>query len=220
MSCRSIIVYFALPWIAAADEPSYPHVELSNGKMDVMVFLPDASAGYYRGVRFDGSGMVAQVRVNGHTFFEPWNYSNDLSESPQPHNTENTGDGSGTAEEFRNPLGYADAKPGDPFVKVGVGLLVRPDAQPYHFARKYELRRAAPWRITRGKGWIQFQQTLKTSLGYAYVYTKKITLEPGQASMVVTHSLRNTGRKQLATNPYCHNSVSYTHLTLPTIYSV
>jgi len=148
--------------------------------------------------------MLAQVRWKEHTFFQPWEYSNELAESFKAHNPNATGDGAGIAEEFRDPLGYNEARPGMPFVKVGVGLLIRPDDRPYHFARAYDLRLAPPWQVSTGKGEITFVQKLNSGFGYGYQYTKRIVLERG-TSFVVAHELRNTGTKQIRTNTYCHN---------------
>lgn len=201
--CNAIAALAGAP-LAGGAQPPYPHAYLNNGALDALVFLPDASSGYYRSVRFDWSGMLAQVRWMQHTFFEPWEHSNELSESPKAHDPNGTGDGAGIAEEFRNPLGFDAARPGDLFVKVGVGLLVRPDEKPYHFARAYELGHAAPWQVTTGKDRVSFVQTLHTDLGFGYVYTKKIVLERG-ASLVATHELRNTGDKRILTDIYCHD---------------
>lgn len=39
----------------------YPHVVLSNGNIEMSVFLPDAVKGFYRNTRFDWSGIVWQL---------------------------------------------------------------------------------------------------------------------------------------------------------------
>ena len=45
---------------------------LRRGKMEAVIFLPDKDNGYYRATRFDWSGVVACVAVNGHKFFGEW----------------------------------------------------------------------------------------------------------------------------------------------------
>src|ERR1700685_2413160 len=50
----------------------HPKITLSNGKMEAVIFLPDKDNGYYRATRFDWSGIVACVAVNGHKFFGEW----------------------------------------------------------------------------------------------------------------------------------------------------
>jgi len=41
----------------------HPKEKLSNGKLDVVVFLPDKDNGYYRSTRFDWSGLVPCVSL-------------------------------------------------------------------------------------------------------------------------------------------------------------
>ena len=50
----------------------HPKTILSNGDLKAVVFLPDATNGYYRGPRFDWSGVVACATYNGHTYFGEW----------------------------------------------------------------------------------------------------------------------------------------------------
>src|ERR1700722_11957911 len=50
----------------------HPKVTLRRGKMEAVVFLIDKDNGYYRATRFDWSGVVACVSVNGHKFFGEW----------------------------------------------------------------------------------------------------------------------------------------------------
>src|ERR1700719_4454227 len=50
----------------------HPNALLSNGKLDALVFLPDARNGYYRSTRFDWSGVVGCGSLNGHKFFGEW----------------------------------------------------------------------------------------------------------------------------------------------------
>lgn len=43
-----------------------------NGKVDVLVFLLDKNDGYYRSTRFEWSGVIPCVSLNGHRFFGEW----------------------------------------------------------------------------------------------------------------------------------------------------
>jgi len=74
-------VTFAMACAAAAETVSdcaevphgdHPKALLTNGKLDALVFLPDARNGYYRSTRFDWSGVVGCVSLNGHKFFGEW----------------------------------------------------------------------------------------------------------------------------------------------------
>ena len=44
----------------------------------------------------------------------------------------------GPVEDF-TPLDYAETKPGESFVKIGVGVLSKPDDKPYTFSRLYTI---------------------------------------------------------------------------------
>src|SRR5689334_67880 len=101
---------------ASGDDPlSYPHAVLTNGALTLTVLLPDASRGYYRGSRFDWSGLVARAECGGHSLFAPWK---------SPHDPTDPEGAFGTAEEFgmKGPDGYTEAKAGETFLKIGVGL--------------------------------------------------------------------------------------------------
>ena len=100
-----------------------PQVTLSNGLITTTLYLPDTAQGYYRGTRFDWAGAFKSLDHNGHIYIEQWFENYD----PKMHDAIN-----GPAEEF-TPLGFTDAKPGDTFLKIGVGALRRADDKPYSF---------------------------------------------------------------------------------------
>ncbi len=88
--------------MAAADAPE---AGISNGAIDAKLYLPDARQGYYRGTRFDWSGVIYSLRYKGHEYFGPWfeKYA------PQTHDAI-----AGPVEEFLTHdagLGYADVHP-------------------------------------------------------------------------------------------------------------
>ena len=78
----------------------HPKALLTNGRLDALVFLPDAKNGYYRSTRFDWSGVIGCVSLNGHMFFGEW--------SPQYDPLRNDSI-TGPVEEFRTddgPMGH------------------------------------------------------------------------------------------------------------------
>jgi hypothetical protein len=191
----------ALPPFAYAadkDDAKFPQHTLSNGALKLTIYLPDAEKGYYRGTRFDWSGLIGQAEYKGHTFFGSWKATHD------PTNAE---DADGTAEEFgiAGPLGYADAKVGDPFVKIGVGVLEKPQEKGYNFMGRYKFLQTGTWKIKTEKELIEFRQELKAPRDYAYQYVKRIALLPD--GFIISHQLKNTGTKDIATEQYCHNFV-------------
>jgi hypothetical protein len=174
----------------------HPQVRLTNGRMNAVVFLPDQERGYYRGARFDWSGLVACVSVNGHTFFGEWfnRYDPLINDAV-----------TGPAEEFREPIGYDDAKPGDPFVKIGAGVLKRIDDQPYTFGGNYPILDHGKWTVKVHKESITFRQELHSNFGYAYLYEKTLSLDKNANGLQLTHSLKNLGTKPLRTTVYDHD---------------
>ncbi len=177
----------------------FPSTELSNGVIKMKLFLPDAEKGYYRGTRFEWSGVMPQLEYKGHNYFDEWQTSDD----PNLHDHI-----VGPVEEFRTegtPLGYAEAKSGESFLKIGVGLLEKPDETEYRFSRLYKIAKPGTWKINSGKDWIEFQQDFKDESGWGYFYTKRISLTKDKPEFIITHSLKNTGSKAIKTRQYNHN---------------
>src|ERR1700759_4583692 len=50
---------------------SLPHRDISNGIVSAKVYLP-GEGGFYRGTRFDRTGVVAHGTFKGDDFGEPW----------------------------------------------------------------------------------------------------------------------------------------------------
>ena len=67
-----------------------PQLELANEELSMILYLPDAEKGYYRGTRFDWSGIIARVEYRGHEFYGSWRF---------PHDPEGHDFVSGPAEE-------------------------------------------------------------------------------------------------------------------------
>ena len=171
---------------------------LSNGLIEVSVYLPDAERGYYRGSRFDWSGIIERVGFRGHRFYGPLHPNHD----PEVHDSI-----SGPADEFamHDPMGFDEAEPGETFVKIGAGLLVKPDTEAYRFHRDYEIASTAHWIVTQGNTWIRFEQTLEDQRGWAYAYAKTISLVADQPQLVVDYRLENRGRNSIDIDHYNHN---------------
>jgi cytochrome c5 len=197
--------------LSAAD---FPQTELSNGELHLKIYLPDQKAGFYRASRFDWAGMIYSLVYQGHEFYGPW------FQRVDPGVRDFSFDGTdivaspctgavGPAEEFvtdtNQPLGYEDAKPGGTFVKIGVGVLRKPDNSPYNRFHLYEIADPGKWSVRTSDNAVEFTQELSDpSSGYGYVYRKTIRLTKGSA-MQIEHSLRNTGHKPIDTNVYDHN---------------
>jgi hypothetical protein len=181
------------------DLSQYKAVTLSNDLLSVRMYLPDAEKGYYRGTRFDWSGLVSRVDFRGHTFF---------CEFRQQHDPLNHDDICGTCEEFGmtvSPLGYADSARGEPFIKIGVGVLERGDDPAFQFWRRYKIRTPGLWKVTTSRDAIEFRQELQSISGWGYAYTKTLRLAPNAPVLTISRQLTNTGTKTIETDHYGHN---------------
>jgi hypothetical protein len=149
----------------------------------------------YQGKRFDWSGFITQVTLDGtHTFCVP--------ESYQPG--QGTG-GIGLCNEFGidMPLGYTDAKPGELFPKLGIGLLQREEEPAYNFFKPYTLVTPFPMQIQEEENRAVFLVEPVETRGYAAKLTK--TLSVSGKTLQIAYHLENTGSQPLKTNEYCHN---------------
>lgn len=183
--------------------------EISNGLIRAEIKLPDAQNGFYRGTRFDWSGVIYSLKANGHDYYGPWFTKTD----PAVHDFVYRGDDivagpcsaiTGPVDEFA-PIGFDEAKPGETFVKIGIGALRKNSNEKYDNYHLYEIANGGKWTIERQPSEIRFRQELNDGSGYGYVYEKDVRLTPGKTEMVLTHRLRNTGRRRIETNVYNHN---------------
>jgi hypothetical protein len=178
-----------------------PELKLSNDAVRMVLYLPDAEKGYYRGQRFDWSGLIARADWGKHTFYGEFRKGGD----PAGHDHV-----AGPAEEFsmEDPPGYDEAKPGQTFMKIGVGLLERPadEKDPnYGFWKAYKIVKAPPWDVTATKDSVTFRQDCRADRGWGYAYTKTIRLTGEPPGFVIEHTLKNTGTKTIDTTQYNHN---------------
>ncbi|MEM1416733.1 MAG: hypothetical protein AAGH15_17680 [Myxococcota bacterium] len=176
----------------------YPTRTLDNGEVRVTLALPDAERGYYRGSRFDWSGVILQVEHRGHTFCQPLHERHD----PLGHDAI-----TGPAGELglTEPLGYTEARPGESFLKIGVGRLEKRANEPYAFDGAYRLIEPGTWSIEHSPTAIAFEQRLEGERGWAYRYRKTVELLPGEPAFRIAHELENTGSRLIDTDVYNHN---------------
>src|SRR5215831_20725333 len=124
------IALLAALGVAAAD---FPEARISNGQITAKLYLPDPEKGYYRATRFDWSGVIASLEYKGHNYFGVWFPKYD----PKLHDSI-----SGPVEEYRtgmDGLGYAEAKPGGTFIRIGAGVLRKPEEARFGQFKTYEI---------------------------------------------------------------------------------
>lgn len=201
----------AAAWSPRAVASDSAQVEISNGQIQARLHMPDANKGFYRGTRFDWSGVVSSLRFKGHEFYGQWFDAMDPSVRDFVYDGPRIVAGpctaiTGPAEEFPLPLGFSEARPGGTFVKIGVGLLRRPDDAAYSAFRLYEFADPGRWTVRPYSDRIEFTHELQArGSEYAYVYRKTVRLTSGRPQMVLDHSLRNMGRLPIRSNVYGHN---------------
>lgn len=197
---KAIVFTLLAAALAAAPPPQdVPSATISSSQLRAELYLPDPERGYYRGTRFDWSGVIPSLEYKGHQYFGKWFDKYD----PKLHDAI-----MGPVEEFRTDeagLGYAEAKAGGTFIRIGVGVVRKPEEPAYQAFRTYDIVDPGKWTVKKGADWIQFTQVLKDDTGYAYVYSKKVHLVKGKPEMTLEHSLRNTGSKTIRTAQYDHN---------------
>ncbi len=186
---------------ASSVASDFPKAVLSNGPVQAVVYLPDAQKGYYRSTRFDWSGVVPCLSYKGHTYFGVWfnRYDRLVNDSI-----------TGPVEEFRSSDGlssinYAEAKPGELFLKPGVGILRKTDDSPYKFNVVYPIVDGGSWTVRAKRTQVTLTHHLQSSIGFAYVYEKTLKLDKHQPVLILEHHLKNTGTKPIDTEVYDHD---------------
>jgi hypothetical protein len=190
---------------ASQDLANFPHTVISNGVVKAFILLPDDQHGYYRGSRFDWAGVVASLTYKGHEFFGQWFDKYD----PLLHDAI-----MGPVEEFRGDdgaTGFAQAKPGGLFMKIGVGLLRKVYDEPYNFAASYPLIIPGTRVVRPHADRVEFTHELNNGEGYAYDYHKTLLLPAHKPELILEHSLKNTGTKTIDTAVYDHDFYMLDH---------
>lgn len=188
--------------------------EITNGSVRIRLYLPDATTGFYRGTRFDWSGVIGCAQYDGHDFFPQWFQRTDAKVRDFVYSGSDIVAGpctaiTGPSEEFvtdGNALGFDEAQPGGTFIKIGVGVLRKPDAAKYDMFRLYDIVDGGKWAVRQESNSVEFRQELSDpSLGYGYEYRKTVSLTKDKPELVLEHHLRNTGRRSLRSSVYNHN---------------
>ena len=149
---------------------------------------------YYKGVRFDHGGVFRRIEKEGFVYADEWFDHSD----PFRHDRV-----CGLSEEFRGDV-FDGVPPGGLFCKIGVGLLVRGDGEPYRFTDSYEVAEKGTWSVESSEDRAVFTHILP---GW-YHYRKSIVLT-GADSLSIAHQLRWEGEKPLRGWCYNHNFLTF-----------
>jgi hypothetical protein len=179
-----------------SDAPNAPAVRITNGLVSAILYLPDAESGYYRATRFDWSGVIADLQAGGHSYFGRWNPKYD----PKLHDAI-----SGPVQEYVTGQGVDAAKPGETFIKIGVGVLRKP-AEPMRGFPTLEIVDGGQWTTHINKDSIEFvHEVSDPKSGYGYRYSKTVSLPAGKKQLTLTQHIESTGANAIDTEMYDHN---------------
>jgi len=177
---------------------------LRSGNLLVEVGDPDATdCRWNQGLRFSPVANIIRVQLNRREFcYAPVNggalgyvgglpMEFDIGQEPfQP-----------------DPPGYSEGRNGDPFLKIGVGILKR-NASAYNFSASYPVIELAQTTTTWQQDRAHFVQTLTgTADGYAYQLQEDIIVKNDR--IVLHYVLTNTGAKTFTTEQYLHNFLTF-----------
>ena len=174
-------------------KPSSPII-LRSDRLEVEIAQPGS---VYTGTRFDWSGFVTQVTLDGsHTFCVPEDYEPGMG----------TG-GIGLCNEYGidMPVGFTDAKPGDLFPKLGIGLLTRLDNRDYSFWYPHQIAQSFPIQVESSLDSATFTTLPLDCRGYAAHLVKTLSVFANRLD--VQYHFENTGSRPILTNEYVHNFV-------------
>jgi len=173
----------------------FPSLTISNEEVEMKIYLPDVENGLYRATRFDWSGVISSVKYKEHEYFGYWKDTHD----PLFHE-----DLPGPVEGYIKPgLGYDEAESGGKYVRIGVGVIEKPDEEEYSFRNFYKLLDHGKWTVEHGPDWISFRHELSSDIGYSYIYEKLIKLKSD--GFILQHKLQNSGEKVIETDQFNHN---------------
>ncbi len=165
---------------------------LKNNKLRIEIDKPGQN---YRAARFDWTGKITQI-----TFDNKFTFCTEEILNPELANIT----GRGLYNEFgiSDALGYNNCRPGEKFLKIGVGLLKKDTEEPYDFFKNYKV---TPFRslYKTDKHYVIFISYPTPCNGYAVELTKNISINNN--SFTIYYDLKNTGEKAVETNEYCHN---------------
>jgi len=181
-------LFFMIMEVISYAQEKKPECEIKNKMIHARVYLPDQESGYYRSTRFDWSGVISELVYNGHTYLGVWNDMYD----PTLHDAI-----TGPVEEFA-PLGYDAAKTGGSFVKIGVGILLKPEEPKYNKFTYYQIEDNGKWKIRKKSDQITFIHTLEHE-DYGYEYEKTVKLVKGKPVLEILHTLKNKGQLAIET---------------------
>lgn len=186
----------AMPLLAATAPAENTHLLTHDGLAVTIVTDSDRLSTTF-GPRFDRTAFVSSARLHGVEFLHVH----------------------GLCDEFGlrgyGVIGYDDARPGETFIKPGVGQLIRADSEPYFFGRRYAVKALFPVDVEATAD----ELTVRQHVPGHYVYTKRYRLRTGP-TLEIAYTLMNLGDSALPVETYNHNWFAFGGVEVTTDYTV
>jgi hypothetical protein len=159
---------------------------LAHGNLRVEIETATNRHMHEFGPRFDRTAVVRSVTVDGVEFLGAWGLCDEFGLY---------GDG---------VLGYEDAAIGAPFVKIGVGTLLRDTDASYHFAHPYPVSGLFPVLLETADQQLSVVQDSDPGLPHRYQYRKTYTVGADNV-LIITYHLANSGEVPWTFEHYNHH---------------
>ena len=165
---------------------------LKNKYLEIQIDYPEEN---YNSSRFDWTGKINSVVFLGNILTG--------TEKENDFNTEIHGQGFYNEFGMHSPLGFDEAKDGDWFHKIGIGLLKKENVK-YDFFHNYTVK-PAKFSIKSSPLFVEIICHSMLYDGYCYVLTKNISLKDNV--LKIKYRLENKGSKRIITSEYVHNFI-------------
>jgi hypothetical protein len=166
---------------------------LKNDNLEIQIDAPNEN---YNFSRFDWTGKIASVKFKNIP----------ISGLEKVKSEDENLFGKGFCNEFGidSALGFDDAKIGDWFHKIGVGLLKKEDNE-YLFNKAYKIK-PAKFKIDAKEQKIRLSCKSESANGFSYLLKKEIELH--ENGFTIHYYLKNIGEKDIRSNEYTHNFIA------------
>lgn len=171
---------------------------IENDRLKAEILTPWSTK--YNRTRFCHSGFISGVWLNGRKYTE----KEVLTPPRKP-----TG-GIGLCSEYKCESIENDSKIGDPWLKIGVGILTR-SKEPWNILDEHRII-GLPTQVHYSNDTAAFD--CQSPLVNGYSYREKREIQLAENTILQTIRLWNTGTKDVLLTEYCHNFVSLAGATI------
>ncbi len=175
------------------------HLSLSDLNMEIKV--NDDQLTEHFGPRFDRTAWISSIKVAGSEILGPWGLADEFGL---------LGDG---------VLGFDSAAISQPFVKIGIGELLRDSEASYSFSHPYPVKDLFPISASPVADELRVVQEAPEWATWPYRYQKTYRLLPDQR-LVIDYELTNLGNEPWSFEHYNHHWFRLPDLPMGPQYSV